>query len=155
MGLVVIIQTLPAVLCVHNTWQLLRCILPQCYISCTNWHHSVADVRCHALLWLACCCRVRLVALDGYTFGVKVGSTNYHLRLSEGATCFGAAELAANSNPLDLRLRCIRVRHRVEVAASGTTALACIVATHGLLRAGLLACGRGDQIQPGCLLITQ
>jgi hypothetical protein len=54
-------------------------------------------------------CSLRLVALDGFTMGVKVGSQNHRLSLTDAGPRFGPAGLEAADNPLDLRLRCIKV----------------------------------------------
>lgn len=55
-------------------------------------------------------CRVRLIALDGFTFGVKLGSVNHWLKLSDVTTRFGTAAPEASQAPLDLRLCRIKVR---------------------------------------------
>jgi hypothetical protein len=55
------------------------------------------------------CCSLRLIALDGYTFNVRVGSLNHRLPLDGVSHCLGPAGTDAAANPLDLRLRCIKV----------------------------------------------
>jgi hypothetical protein len=54
-------------------------------------------------------CSVRLVALDGFTYNLKVGSVRHRLRLDDVRLHFGPAGPAAAEDPLDLRLRCIKV----------------------------------------------
>ena len=58
---------------------------------------------------VVCLCSVKLIALDGYTFNVRPGSLNHRLQLDNVTHCLGAAGLDAAANPLDLRLRCIKV----------------------------------------------
>lgn len=55
---------------------------------------------------------MRLIALDGSTFNVRAGSLNHRLdqALDGVGLRFGPAGPDAAANPLDLRLRCIKVR---------------------------------------------
>lgn len=60
---------------------------------------------------------VKLLALDGFTFGVKLGSVNFRLRVADQTTRFGAAAPEASEEPLDLRLRCIKERQALREEA--------------------------------------
>lgn len=67
-----------------------------------------------ALARCCCCCccfSLRLIALDGYTFNVRAGSLNHRLdqALDAVGLRFGPAGPDAAANPLDLRLRYIKV----------------------------------------------
>jgi hypothetical protein len=64
---------------------------------------------------LCACCSLRLIALDGYTFNVRVGSLNHSLPLDSVSHCLGSAGSDAAANPLDLRLRCIKVSRRLRL----------------------------------------
>jgi hypothetical protein len=90
-------------------------------------------------------CRVRLIALDGFTFGVKLGSVNHRLRVADQTTRFGAAAPEASEEPLDLRLRCIKVRgtHRVcMVCTERASSSQGLVFTHRGATLLLTACAR-------------
>jgi hypothetical protein len=64
-------------------------------------------VKCCTLL--AAACSVRLVALDGCTYGVRVGSVRHRLAVNDVSLHFGPAGPAAAEHPQDLRLRYIKV----------------------------------------------
>jgi hypothetical protein len=60
-------------------------------------------------LVVVCLCSLRLIALDGYTFNIRVGSANFRYNLNSVSHCLGAAGPDAAATPLDLKLRCIKV----------------------------------------------
>lgn len=91
------------VVCLSSMW---KGMMGAVVTACADLQALVNTVAPNPVV---CLCSLRLIALDGYTFNVKVGSSNFRLPLDGVSHCLGAAGPDAAATPLDLRLRCIKV----------------------------------------------